>query len=79
MADKNIQSGTPAVAGGQAGIDYSTAGHPSFEQLMAEQGTGPITDVASLCGDFWPEDEPIEEFLETLREWRGHKPIDPAA
>ena len=46
---------------------------------MAEQGTGPITDVASLCGDFWPEDEPIEEFLETLREWRGHKPIDPAA
>jgi hypothetical protein len=46
---------------------------------MAEQGTGPITDVAVLRGDFWPEKESIEEFLETLHEWRGRKRIDPAA
>ena len=45
---------------------------------MAEQGTGPITDVRLLPGDFWPENESIEEFLEALREWRGHKGTDRA-
>ena len=58
---------------------YSATGHPSIEQLMVEQGTGPIADVSALHGDFWPEEESIEEFLETLHEWRGHKPTDPAA
>lgn len=46
---------------------------------MAEQGTGPIADVSVLHGDFWPEEESIECFLETLHEWRGHKRTDPAA
>jgi hypothetical protein len=55
------------------------SGYPSVEQLMAEQGTGPIIDVSVLHGDFWPEDESSEEFLETLHEWRGHKRTDPAA
>ena len=54
-------------------------GHPSVEELMAEQGTGPITDVSVLHGDFWPEEESIEDFLEALHEWRGHKRTDPAA
>ena len=57
----------------------SFEGHPSIEQLMVEQGKGPITDVSVLHGDFWPEEESIEEFLEALHEWRGHKRTDPAA
>jgi hypothetical protein len=48
---------------------YSAIGHPSVEQLVAQQGTGPVTDLTILRGDFWPEDESIEEFLETLHEW----------
>lgn len=46
---------------------------------MAEQGIGPITDVSVLRGDFWPEEESIEGFLEALHEWRGHKRTDPAS
>ena len=46
---------------------------------IAQQGKGPITDVAVLHGDFWPEDEPIEDFLAALHEWRGHTKADPAA
>jgi hypothetical protein len=57
----------------------SEQGHPSVEQLMAEQGTGPITDIASLRGDFWPEEESIEDFLAALHEWRGHNRTGPAA
>jgi hypothetical protein len=60
-------------------VQYSITGHPSVEQLVAEQGTGPITDVSVLHGDFWPEEESIEEFLETLHEWRGHAHTNPAA
>jgi hypothetical protein len=59
-------------------VPYASSAHPSIEQLMAEQGTGPITDVSVLHGDFWPEEESIEEFLTTLHAWRGHKPSDPS-
>jgi len=58
---------------------YAPTGHPSVDQLMAEQGTGPIADVSVLHGDFWPEEESIGDFLDTLREWRGHRRSDPAA
>jgi len=60
-------------------VPYASSGQPSIEQLMAEQGTGPITDVSVLHGDFWPEDESVEEFVATIREWRGHKRTDPSA
>ena len=46
---------------------------------MAEQGTRPISDISQLHGDFWPEEETIEEFLETLYEWRGRKRHDKVA
>ena len=62
-----------------ATVPYASSGHPTFEQLMAEQSTGLITDVSALHGDFWPEEESIEDFLATLYEWRGRKRIDPAA
>jgi hypothetical protein len=58
---------------------YAASGHPSIEQLMEEQGTGPITDVSVLHGDFWPEEESVEEFVATIREWRGHKRPDSSA
>ena len=79
MAEKNIQRETPAVGNRPADVGHSATGHPSFAQLMAQQGAGPITDISVLRGDFWPEEESIEEFLATLYEWRGRKRADPAA
>jgi len=79
VAELNRQRRESAEDERPVSVQYSAAGHPSVEQLIAEQGTGPITDVSVLHGDFWPEEEPIEEFLETLREWRGHRRTDPAA
>jgi hypothetical protein len=55
---------------------------PTLEELIAQQGKGPVTDLAALHGDFWPEDERIEDFLAALHEWRGHgksSKSDPAA
>ena len=50
-----------------------------MDELIAQQGKGPDGDPRILLGDFWPEDEPIEEFLVALREWRGHTKRDRAA
>jgi len=52
---------------------------PSLDEIVAQQGKGPITDLSELHGEFWPEDERIEDFLAALHDWRGHKRADPAA
>jgi hypothetical protein len=47
--------------------------NPTVDELIAQQRKQPIRD------HFWPEDEPIEEFLTALRQWRGHDKSDRAA
>jgi hypothetical protein len=57
---------------------YNFYASPTVEELIAQQGKGPISDPTILLGDFWPEDEPVEAFLAALREWRGHERPDEA-
>ena len=78
MAELNRQRPDPEPADRPSSVRYAACGHPSVEELMAAQGTGPIADVSELHGDFWPEEESVEDFLEALHEWRGHKRSDPA-
>lgn len=40
--------------------------------LAARQGVRPVTDFEALLGDFWPEDEGIDDFIAAVREWRRH-------
>jgi hypothetical protein len=42
----------------------------TIEQLMAEQGTRPLS-FDEMLGDFWPEDESVDDFITALREWRS--------
>ncbi|MBI3210961.1 MAG: hypothetical protein HYZ37_18915 [Candidatus Solibacter usitatus] len=58
---------------------YASGGHPSIEELKLAQGTIPTLDPRELVGDFWPEEENIDDFLSALREWRGHTEADQAA
>ena len=58
---------------------YASAGHPSIEELKRVQGTTSTSAPRELLGDFWPEEENIEDFLAALREWRGHAKTDQAA
>jgi hypothetical protein len=57
---------------------YTRAGHPSIDELVLEQGTRFPADPVELLGDFWPEEESIEDFLKALHEWRGHDRSDHA-
>ena len=45
---------------------------------MSEQGVVFPRDPRDLLGDFWPDGEPIDEFLAVLREGLGHARSDPA-
>jgi hypothetical protein len=41
-----------------------------IEKLAAQQGVGPVADPGDLVGDFWPEDENIDDFIAAVRRWR---------
>jgi hypothetical protein len=41
--------------------------HVDLQSLVIQQGVTPIADPDVLHGDFWPEDESIDEFLNALR------------
>jgi hypothetical protein len=78
MPELNRRHRHAALGDNWASAHKAEPDYPSVEQLMAEQGTGPIIDVSVLHGDFWPEEESSVEFLETLHTWRGHKRISHA-
>jgi hypothetical protein len=58
---------------------YSRKGHPSAEELIAAQGLTFPRDPKDLLGDFWPEEESVEDFLAEMRAWRGRAKTGPAA
>jgi hypothetical protein len=42
----------------------------TVEELAEEQGIKPVENPDELLGDFWPEDENIDDFLLWLRRLR---------
>jgi hypothetical protein len=44
--------------------------HARAWELAKQQGVVPIRDIKELRGDFWPEDESIDDFLSWLRATR---------
>lgn len=58
---------------------YIREGHPAIDELAAEQQVDFPRDPHELRGNFWPDEESIDDFLESMRDWRGHARTDPAA
>ena len=42
----------------------------TVEQIARRQGVRPFRSVEELKADFWPEDESIDDFIETIHRWR---------
>ena len=42
----------------------------SLRALAMEQGVRPVASLEDLVGDFWPEDEAIDDFIALVRQWR---------
>lgn len=49
---------------------FSNAGDLDLAALAEKQGVTPIDNPDDLRADFWPEGESIDEFVETVRQWR---------
>jgi hypothetical protein len=65
----------PASRSGEEALTDLFAGIPrcSPEDLIAlarEQGVMPVERFEDLLGDFWPEDESVDDFLEARRRWQ---------
>lgn len=60
--DPPASEDTPALWDGATAYPFFGPSR-SLEELAAEQGVSPVTDFDTLLGDFWPEDEPAEEFV----------------
>ena len=55
---------------------YTRRGHPTADELISVQGLTFPRDPHELLGDFWPEEESIDDFLSAMRLWRGHAEPD---
>jgi hypothetical protein len=58
---------------------YTRRGHPTVDEMIAAQGLSFPRNPADLLGNFWPEEESINDFLTALQAWRGRERTDPAA
>lgn len=58
---------TPRVVSAHS---FFSAPSPDLETLARQQGVKPVADMADLRGDFWPEEEDPDEFVNTIRQWR---------
>lgn len=43
----------------------------SLESSVARTGVTRVASIDDLLGDFWPENESIDELHTTLRDWRS--------
>ncbi|HEX8283977.1 MAG TPA: hypothetical protein VF588_11510 [Pyrinomonadaceae bacterium] len=44
--------------------------HARVRELAKQQGVKPISNLEDLKGDFWPEEESVDDFLAWVRELR---------
>ncbi len=50
--------------------DGQRRAHVRAWELARQQGVKPISDIKKLQGDFWPEEDSIDDFLSWLRATR---------
>ena len=71
-ARRSITSDGSLVVAGEC---FFSAPAVDLSTLAEQQGVRPISRLADLVADFWPDGETADEFIATLREWRregGH-------
>lgn len=50
--------------------EYRKQAHARAWELARRQGVKPIRSIEDLQGDFWPEEESVDEFLDWVRDMR---------
>jgi hypothetical protein len=52
------------------GSDFFTEEPITLSDLARQQGVAPVSDPDELTGDFWPDDESVDDFIAAVHEWR---------
>jgi hypothetical protein len=50
--------------------EYRKQAHARVWELAKKQGVKPIRSIEDLQGDFWPEEESVDDFLDWVRAMR---------
>jgi hypothetical protein len=66
MSRKNLEEDETSTSRADAAL-------AALRELARQQGIKPVTELSLLRGDFWPENESVDELIETVRAWR-HEP-----
>jgi hypothetical protein len=78
LAGEILEEGILAHANAKAneggrGLEPTLTFHGSqtdLDSLIAAQGVKPVARFEDLLGDFWPEEESADQFLQAVHEWR---------
>jgi hypothetical protein len=71
MAEKNStleESGAPLE--NSFSETYRHERHKRLRELARQQGVKPIQSIRDIEGDFWPENESVDDFLDLVRSIR---------
>lgn len=64
MSQKNLKEDKASASDAESAREFVI-------ELARKQGIGPVTDLAQLRGNFWPEHENIDDLINTVQAWRN--------
>jgi hypothetical protein len=51
-------------------LDFALFLQTQQVRRQPEPNTGPVQKLEELYGDFWPEDESVDDFIDAVQQWR---------
>lgn len=51
-------------------LDFALFLQTQYVGQQPEQGAQPVQKLEELYGDFWPEDESVDDFIDAVQQWR---------
>lgn len=64
MSQKNVKEDKTSMSN-------IRAARAALIELARQQDVRPVTDLTLLRGDFWPDNESVDDLINTVRAWRN--------
>jgi hypothetical protein len=71
IEDRILEAVGELTAGRQREVlDFALFLQTQQVQRQPDLNARPVQKLEELYGDFWPEDEPVDDFIDTVQQWR---------
>jgi hypothetical protein len=64
MSRKNVEEDETSAS-------RADSARAALRELAKQQSIKPVTELSLLRGNFWPENESIDDLIKTVRAWRN--------